>query len=197
MKKLTRTDLLTLEDYARQREQMRRQVLEHKRTRRLSIGPIVNLYFEDRLTMHYQVQEMLRAERIFEAAGIDDELNAYNPLIPDGTNWKATMMIEIPDEDQRKQELAGLVDIENRCYVQVEDHEPVYSIADEDMDRSTADKTSSVHFLRFELDSSMISALRDGKALHAGIDHPSYTHQLSPVPSAIRQSLLRDLDQLH
>ncbi|MDH3645185.1 MAG: DUF3501 family protein [Gammaproteobacteria bacterium] len=194
MKKLTRADLYTLEGYAQERDRMRAEVMEHKRDRRISIGPIVNLYFEDRLTMHYQVQEMLRAERIFEAVGIDDELNAYNPLIPDGSNWKATMMIEIPDPEQRKRELANLIGIEDRCYVQVEACEKVYAKADEDMDRSTSDKTSSVHFLRFELDVGMIEALRNGASLAAGVDHEAYCHRVEPVSGEQRESLLNDLD---
>jgi len=191
--KLTRRDLYSLEEYAQRRAGFRQQVMAHKKNRKVHIGPIATLYFEDRLTMLYQIQEMLRAERIFEPEGIQEELDAYNPLIPDGANWKATFMIEVPDPEQRKQVLAQLIGIEDRVWVQVEGFERVYAIADEDLERETEDKTSSVHFLRFELSPEMISALKGGAALSMGIDHPRYDHSVSPVPEEIRQALLADL----
>ena len=149
MEKLKREDLYSLERYAELRPEFRARVMSHKKNRILSVGPNCRVHFEDRLTMHYQVQEMLRAERIFEAAGIQEELDAYNPLIPDGTNLKATMMIEFADEGDRKKALASLLNIESLVYFQVQGYDKVYAIADEDLDRATAEKTSSVHFLRF------------------------------------------------
>lgn len=193
MNKLTRTDLYSLEAYAEQRDRLRAQVMAHKVNRRLAIGPHVNFYFEDRLTIQYQVQEMLRIERIFESAGIEEELESYNPLIPDGSNWKATMMIEIPDPEKRRVALTQLIGIEDRCYVEVKGSDRVFAIADEDIDRSTTDKTSSVHFLRFELDADMITALRSGAVLSAGVDLASYSHRVEPVPAEVCQSLLNDL----
>lgn len=193
MKKLMPEDLYTLERYARERDRLRAQVMEHKRARRLAIGDAVNLYFEDRLTMLYQVQEMLRAERIFDPEGIAEELRAYNPLIPDGTNWKATMMIEVPDAAERRQRLREFVGIENRVYVQVEGCERSYAIADEDLERSSAEKTSSVHFLRFELSDAMIGALRKGAAIGAGIQHDRYDHHVRVVAEELRNALLADL----
>lgn len=193
MNKLTAQDLYSLEEYARQRPRMRSEVMEHKKNRRLALGELVNLYFEDRLTMQYQVQEMLRAERIFEEKGIREELDAYNPLIPDGSNWKATMMIEEPDVERRRQALANLVGIEDLAYVQIAGFDRVYAVADEDMERSSADKTSSVHFLRFELNEQMVSALRQGAELAAGIDHRHYDVRVDKVAAAVRDSLLNDL----
>lgn len=191
--KLTRGDLYSLEEYAQRRAAFRDQVMAHKQNRKVHIGPIATLYFEDRLTMQYQIQEMLRAERIFEPEGIQEELDTYNPLIPEGSNWKATFMIEVPDPDERRKVLAGLIGIEDRVWVQVDDLDRVYAIADEDLERETEDKTSSVHFLRFELTAEMIAALRDGASLSMGIDHQRYNHSVSPVPEEIRQSLLADL----
>src|SRR5690606_10806561 len=155
MQKLTRNDLFSLEDYAARRPEFRRQVMAHKQNRQLPLGPNVTLHFEDRLTMHYQVQEMLRAERIFEAAGIQEELDAYNPLIPDGRNWKATFMIEFPELEERRAALTQLVGIEDQTWVHVAGHDKVFAIADEDLERDSADKTSAVHFLRFELTDAM------------------------------------------
>lgn len=195
MKKLTRETLYTLEKYADIRKTFRQQVMEHKKNRQLAIGPHATLYFEDNLTMQYQVQEMLWVERIFEADGIQEELDTYNPLIPDGRNWKATFMLEFPDENQRRVELARLVNIEDRVWMQVSGHDKVTPVADEDLERDTADKTSSVHFLRFELSDDMISALKAGAGLAAGIDHEAYQHTVDPLPDNIRQSLLNDLDQ--
>jgi len=194
MQKLTRDDLYSLEQYAGVRDEFRGEVLDHKRNRRLELGTNAALYFEDRLTMQYQIQEMLRIERIFEADGINEELEAYNPLIPDGCNWKATFMVEFPEVEERQKMLQQLVDIENLVFVQVGDFEKVYAIADEDLDRADATKTSAVHFLRFELSADMVAALKDGVHLTAGIDHENYQVEISPVAENIRLSLLGDLD---
>jgi len=194
MNKLSRDDLFSLEQYAEARPAFREKVLEHKKNRRLDLGTNAALYFEDRLTMQYQVQEMLRIERIFEAEGINEELEAYNPLIPDGTNWKATFMVEFPDIAERKAMLSQLVGIENRVYVHVADFERVYAIADEDLERADEEKTSAVHFLRFELPPEQIAALKSGASLIAGIDHENYHVEVSPVPDNIRTSLVNDLD---
>ena len=194
MNKLSRDDLFSLEQYAETRAEFRQKVLEHKKNRRLDLGTNAALYFEDRLTMQYQVQEMLRIEKIFEAAGINEELDAYNPLIPDGTNWKATFMVEFPDIDERKAMLTQLVGIEDRIYVHVADFDRVYAIADEDLERADEEKTSAVHFLRFELPPEQIAALKSGAALIAGIDHENYHVEISPVPDNVRASLINDLD---
>lgn len=190
---LSPTDLYSLEDYARKREEFRRRVLAYKRARRVPLGANATLYFEDRLTMHYQVQEVLRVEKIFAPEEIQGELEAYNPLIPDGSNWKATFMIEYPDEDERRAALTQLLGIEERVWVQVEGHKRVWPVADEDLERSTDEKTSAVHFLRFELERPAIEALRGGAALAMGIDHENYVAEVNPVPAAIRESLLNDL----
>jgi hypothetical protein len=194
MNKLARRDLFSLEDYARQRAEFRARVMEHKAHRRLPLGPHLTLYFEDRLTIQYQVQEMLRAERIFEEAGINDELAAYNPLIPDGTNWKATMMIEYADPAERARALERLVGIENKIWMQVDNLPPVTAIADEDLDRATETKTSAVHFLRFELTPGMITALKSGASIAAGVDHPTYSHRVEHLAELLRESLVADLD---
>jgi hypothetical protein len=194
MDKLTRADLYPLEQYAEVRSAFRAQVIEHKKNRRVPLGPIAALYFEDRLTMHYQIQEMLRAERIFEPQGIQEELDAYNPLIPDGSNLKATFMIEVPDEYERRDKLVELRGIENEVWVRIDGFEPVFAIADEDLERENAEKTSSVHFLRFELTRAMVEAARNGAAMGVGITHNAYTQQLEPLPENIRVSLLGDLD---
>ena len=194
MQKLTREDLYSLEKYSDVRDEFRNEVLMHKRNRRLALGTNAALYFEDRLTMHYQVQEMLRIERIFEAEGISEELEAYNPLIPDGSNWKATFMVEFPEIEERRAMLAQLVGIEDHVYVQIGDLGRVYGIADEDLDRSDANKTSAVHFLRFELSAEQVAALKAGAPLAAGIDHDSYQVEISPIAENIRLSLLADLD---
>jgi hypothetical protein len=191
---LTADDLMSLEQYARERAEFRTRVMQHKKNRVLALGPNATLYFEDRLTMQYQVQEMLRAERIFEPEGIADELAAYNPLIPDGRNWKATFMIEFPDVAERRQALGRLVGVEDRVWMAVERFDRVYAIADEDLERETEEKTSSVHFLRFELEPGMVAALKDGAALSAGADHPALEVSVSPVPGPLRESLLGDLD---
>jgi len=192
MAHLTRNDLYTLEHYAGIRNAFRAQVMAHKKHRRVPIGPHATLYFEDRLTIQYQIQEMLRAERIFEAGGIDEELEAYNPLIPDGSNWKATFMVEYEDVDERRDALSRLIGIEDKVWVQVAGHEPVWAIADEDLEREDETKTSSVHFLRFELTPAMKAAVAAGAAIAMGIDHPEYPHR-ADVPVAVRDSLAQDL----
>ena len=194
MQKLSREDLFSLEKYAEARSAFREKVLEHKKNRRLDLGTNAALYFEDRLTMQYQVQEMLRIEKIFEADGIKEELDAYNPLIPDGSNWKATFMIEFPDVEERQQMLARLVGIEDRVYVHVADFDRVYAVADEDLERADEDKTSAVHFLRFELPPEQVAALKSGAVLAAGIDHDNYRVDISPVSDNIRTSLVKDFD---
>lgn len=194
MHPLVRADLLGLEAYAATREEFRRAVMAHKAARTVSIGPCMRLCFEDRYTIQYQVQEMLRAERSSADAAIQEELDAYNPLIPDGSNWKATQLLEFVDEDERRVALARLVGIEDRTWVQVEGHDRVQAIADEDLERSTADKTSAVHFLRFELNPAMIADLRRGAALSAGADHAHYRHLVAVVAEATRTALLRDFD---
>ena len=194
MQKLTRDNLISLEEYAEQRPAFRQKVIEHKRNRRLDLGTNAALYFEDFLTMQYQVQEMLRIERIFEPDGINEELNAYNPLIPDGSNWKATFMIEFPEVEERRAMLSQLRGIENRVYVQVADFDRVLAVADEDLERSDDEKTSAVHFLRFELPAEQVAALKGGASLVAGIDHENYRVEVSPVADNIRQSLVADFD---
>lgn len=192
MNKLTLNDLFSLEEYHQSRSEFRSQVLAHKKHRRLAIGPNATLIFEDRLTIQYQIQEMLRIERIFETQAINEELLAYNPLIPDGTNLKATLLVEFPEAEERRKALARLVGVEDRVWLQVEGHDPCYAIADEDLDRSTADKTSAVHFLRFEFPVLARSALVAGASLRAGIDHPEYDYRVDPVAQAIADSLCKD-----
>ena len=192
MDKLAGADLMSLEQYARERPAFRARVLRHKSERQLAVGPHATWCFEDRLTVQYQVQEMLRVERIFEAEGIADELAAYNPLIPDGRNWKVTLLIEY-DPSERPAALARLRGIEDRCWVQVAGHDRVYAIADEDLERENAEKTSAVHFLRFELDAAMIASLKGGAALAAGVDHEHYRHAVEPLPPEQRRALLADL----
>jgi hypothetical protein len=192
--KLAATDLMSLEQYARERAAFRTRVIEHKRARQLQVGPNTTWSFEDRLTIQYQIQEMLRVERIFEPEGIAEELASYNPLIPDGRNWKVTLLIEFAQPEERRAQLARLRGIEGRCWVQVAGHARVAAIADEDLPRENEEKTSAVHFLRFELDPAMIGSLRAGAALAAGIDHEHYRHSADPVPAALRTALLADLD---
>ena len=194
MQKLQKQDLYSLEQYSELRDDFRNRVIEHKRDRRLPLGTNATLYFEDTLTMQYQVQEMLRIERIFEAPGINDELDVYNPLIPDGSNWKATFMVEFPDEAERRAMLTHLVGIENKVWMKVGDSERIRPIADEDLERSDEQKTSAVHFLRFELEESEVRALKDGAELSAGIAHENYQVDVSPVAENVRNSLVGDLD---
>ncbi len=184
MKKLQRADLMSLEQYSVQRSEFRRKVLEHKKLRRIDIGPSFSLYFEDRLTVQYQVQEMLRIERVFEVAGIEDELAAYNPLIPDGNNLKCTAMFEFPDVEERRRRLADLRDVEHLVWLQVDGFDRVFAIANEDLPRSNEDKTSAVHFMRFELTQDMIKALSGGAGMSMGVDHDLYHHQTRlPAPN--------------
>ena len=194
MRKLVESDLLSLERYSRERDEFRTRVIAHKKNRQLSVGPGSMWLFEDRLTIQYQVQEMLRTERIFELEGIAEELAAYNPLIPDGLNWKATLLLEFPDPEIRRVQLEKLRGIEDRCWVRAGDGERLFAIADEDLERENDTKTSAVHFLRFELGETAAAALKRGAALSVGIDHPNYRHELEPVPDAVRRALLADLD---
>ena len=194
MTKLTANDLMSLEEYHRNRRDFRKQVLAHKKNRRGAIGGNATLYFEDQLTIKYQVQEMLRIERIFELEAIEEELAAYNPLIPDGSNLKATFMVEFPDAEERRYKLTRLTGIEETVYAQVEGYAKITAISDEDLDRSTEEKTSAVHFMRFELDEAMCAAFKDGAALGFGIDHPNYTESVLAVQSVVRDSLAADLD---
>lgn len=189
---LTHEKLYSLEQYSRIRPEFRAKVMEHKKQRRVPLGDHAALYFEDALTMQYQVQEMLRLERIFEAEGIQDELDVYNPLIPDGSNWKATFMVEYEDEQERKQALARLIGIEKTIWVQVEGYPKLHPIANEDLERETEDKTASVHFLRFELTPEMVAAAKQGAAISAGIDHAGY-HCETPLTPQVRASLTDDL----
>jgi hypothetical protein len=194
MTKLSRKDLYSLEEYAEIRDDFRARVMQHKKNRRLDLGNNLVLLFEDRLVMQYQVQEMLKAEKIFEADGIQEELDAYNPLIPDGTNWKATMMIQYADIAERQQMLKKLVGIENSIWLRVDGHDKVYPIADEDLERATDDKTSAVHFLRFELTPSMIAEIHKGASISAGAEHEYYSVTLDAIPENVAASLANDLE---
>jgi len=193
MPRIARESLMTLEAYAKARKDFRARVLAHKRDRTIHLGEHVTLIFEDELTIRYQVQEMLRVERIFEEAGIQEELEAYDPLIPDGRNFKATMMIEYEDVEERRDALARLKGIEAKTWVRAGEHARVHAIADEDLERETEEKTSSVHFLRFELTAQMAAALKAGASLSAGIDHPQYQAAIDPLPARIRDALVADL----
>lgn len=194
MQKLTRKDLYSLEEYTEMRDDFRKKIIAHKEDRRLELGENVLLMFEDRLIMQYQVQEMLKAEKIFEAEGIEEELGAYNPLIPDGSNWKATMLIQYTDVEERQQKLSQLIGIENTIWMQVEGFDKVFAIADEDLERDTEEKTSAVHFMRYELDNDMITAVKTGAAISAGVEHENYQAIINPIVSNIRDSLASDLD---
>ncbi len=193
MEQLQRQHLYSLEDYATIRDSFRADVMAHKKLRHVQLGENLRLLFEDRKTMQYQVQEMLRIEKIFEANGIQEELDAYNPLIPDGQNLKATLMVEFSDIEERKAALARLIGVERKTWLQVEGFDKVYPIANEDLDRETEEKTSSVHFTRFEFSPEMIAALKEGAALRAGVEHPEYQHELK-LDNAIRDSLVADFD---
>jgi Protein of unknown function (DUF3501) len=192
-RRITRESLMTLEAYAKARKEFRARAMEHKRARTVHLGDNVTLMFEDELTIRYQVQEMLRIEKIFEEEGIGDELGAYNPLIPDGSNFKATMLIEFEDIDERRKALAELRGIEQRVWVQAEGHPRVFAIADEDLPRATDEKTSSVHFLRFELTSDMVADLKRGVALGIGVDHPNYNAEIPALGAVTREALVADL----
>ncbi|HSN41855.1 MAG TPA: DUF3501 family protein [Burkholderiales bacterium] len=193
MPHITRDSLMTLEAYARARQEFRARVMAHKKNRTIALGGNVTLIFEDELTIRYQIQEMLRVERIFEDEGIEEELGAYNPLVPDGSNWKATMLIEYPDLDERRKMLEKLIGIEDKVWVKVDGHQRVYAIADEDLERENADKTSSVHFLRFEFDRAMVGALKRGARVSVGVDHPQYKATVENIEPAVRISLMADL----
>jgi Protein of unknown function (DUF3501) len=192
MPRIERTSLMTLESYARERPQFRARVMAHKKNRTVRLGDHLTLIFEDELTIRYQVQEMLRAERIFEEAGIQEELDAYGPLVPDGRNLKATMMLEYPDAQERRRQLERLIGIEDKVWIQAEGHERVWAIADEDLERENEQKTSSVHFLRFELSEEMAKALKSGAALLIGVEHQHYAARLQTSP-AVRDALVDDL----
>jgi len=194
MRKLTDADLMSLEQYARERPVFRARLIEHRRARSLRLGEHCSWSFEDRLTVQYQIQEMLRTERIFEPAGIAEELEAYNPLIPDGANLKATLLIEYPDPVERAERLAQLRGFERHCWLRIEGFPPVYAIADEDLPRDNQEKTSAVHFLRFEFATPAVAAARAGAALAAGVDHPNYRHSVEPLPEALRAVLVQDFD---
>ncbi|MDH5600266.1 MAG: DUF3501 family protein [Gammaproteobacteria bacterium] len=193
MTNLAREDLMSLEEYAAKRADFRKDVLEHKKNRNIALGPHATLYFEDKKTIQYQIQEMLRIEKIFEAEGINEELDAYNPLIPDGSNWKATFMIEYDDVEERQKVLATLVGVEDKVWVQVEGFDKVYAVANEDLERSTEEKTSAVHFMRFELTADMVKAVKENKAISMGIDYEGFEQVVSPVAESARQSLMNDL----
>ena len=193
MSLLTKSDLWSLEQYSEQRADFREQVLRHKKNRKLMVGNHMQLIFEDRLTIQYQVQEMLRIEKIFESDGIQEELDAYNPLIPDGNNWKCTMFIQYTDVDERIEQLKKLSGVEHKVWIQIGDTGRIYPIADEDMERTDEHKTSAVHFLRFTLDEDQISAVNEGQEMCVGVDHPAYVIDSKDIPEGIRQSLLGDL----
>ena len=193
-KNLKIKDLMSLEEYSKQRDEIREKVLNHKKSRKIDIGTHVSLLFEDKLTITYQIQEMLRIEKIFEQDGIYEELNAYNPLIPNGDNWKATMLIQYPDEEERKEALALLVGIENKVWVKVGDAKKIYAISDEDLDRTRSDKTSSVHFLRFQMQQTEIRIIDHSAPIEFGIDHEHYSFNTGDIDEAIKTSLINDLD---
>ena len=190
---ITRESLMSLEEYARQRPAFRQRVIEHKKRRTVRLGDHLTLIFEDELTIRYQIQEMLRIERTFEEAGIQDELDAYVPLVPGGSDWKATMMLEYPDPEVRKHWLGRLKGVEHRVWVRVEGHEPLFAIADEDWARENEVKTSAVHFLRFPLSRGMVDGLVAGAGLSIGVDHREYRYRLGVVPEPVRRSLCEDL----
>ncbi|SEI64507.1 DUF3501 family protein [Paraburkholderia diazotrophica] len=190
---IARNSLLSLENYAKARKTMRDQIIEHKKLRLVRLGNHVTFLFEDELTIRYQIQEMLHIERIFDEDGIQGELEAYVPLVPDGSNFKATMQIEYANEVERRAALARLIGIEDRVFIKVDGEEPVYAIADEDLERENNEKTSAVHFVRFELTPSMKARLRDGAGLHIGCDHPNYPVDVQTVPDEVRASLVSDL----
>jgi hypothetical protein len=194
VKKLARGDLLSLEQYASERARLRSDVIAHKKLRNVQVGPNMTWCFEDYTTIRYQILEMLRAERIFESDGIQGELDAYNPLIPNGRNWKVTLLLEYPDPEVRRTALEKLIGVEDRCWIRVGEMERVFAAADEDMERENAEKTSAVHFLRFELAPSMVAPMKSGVSLSIGVDHDAYRHVVSPLAGPIRDTLSRDLD---
>src|SRR5271155_4090636 len=185
---------MSLEQYAIDRARLRSEVIAHKQLRNVHIGPNMTWCFEDRATIRYQILEMLRAERIFESDGIQAELDTYNPLIPDGSNWKVTLLLEFPDPGERRAALEKLIGIEDRCWIRVSEMERVFAQADEDLKRENEEKTSAVHFLRFELTASMVEAMKSGASLSIGVDHDNYRYAVSPLPAEVRDALVRDLD---
>jgi Protein of unknown function (DUF3501) len=191
--RITRDSLWSLEEYAKRRDDFRAQVMEHKKNRSVHLGPNLTLIFEDEMTVRYQIQEMLRIEKTFEESGIKDELDAYNPLIPDGSNLKCTMMIEYEEANERAKKLSELIGIEDRVWVQVEGSSKVYAISDEDLERENEFKTSAVHFMRFELKAEMKSNLKAGASIGMGVDHPRYKHQMTELPDNVRNALAKDL----
>ena len=193
MPQITRESLMSLEGYAKVRPEMRAEIMAYKKNRMVELGEHVTLIFEDEKTMRYQIQEMLRAERTFEESGIQDELDAYNPLVPDGSNWKATMMIQYSDPDARKVALAKLKGIEERVWVQVAEQAKVFAIADEDMARENEEKTSAVHFLRFELDAISVAAAKAGSPIRMGIDLAAYPVESTTLAENTRAALVVDL----
>jgi hypothetical protein len=193
LKKLARRDLMSLERYASERIRLRSEVIAHKQLRNVQVGPNMTWCFEDFTTIRYQVLEMLRTERIFESDAIQGEIDAYNPLIPDGSNWKVTLLLEFPDPEERRIALERLIGVEDRCWIRVSEMERVFAVADEDMERENDEKTSAVHFLRFELSPSMVEAMKSGASLSIGVDHDHYRHVQGPLPAPIRNSLSRDL----
>ena len=186
---------MSLEQYAQDRARLRREVIAHKQLRNVQVGPNMTWCFEDHITIRYQILEMLRAERIFESDAIQGEIDAYNPLIPDGRNWKVTLLLEFPDPEERRVALERLIGVEDRCWIRVREMERVFAIADEDMERENEAKTSAVHFLRFELSASMVEAMKSGASLSLGVDHDNYRHMQGPLPAAVRDSLSADLDR--
>lgn len=190
---MSRDDLYSLEKYNEMRADYRKNIMAHKKNRQVPVGPNARLYFEDRLTMQYQIQEMLRAEKIFDGEGIQEELDTYNPMIPDGSNWKATLMLEYSDEPTRVNWLSQLLGIDKKTWVQVDSFDKVYPITNEDLERETEDKTSSVHFMRFELSAEMIAAIKKGSNISMGIEHDNYHHSVDPVAANVRDSLSGDL----
>jgi len=193
MSKLKRENLMSLEEYDQARPEFRSRVMAHKKDRLVRLNEHAALYFEDQLTMQYQIQEMLRIEKIFDAEGIQEELDTYNPLIPDGSNWKATFMLEYPDVEERKQMLTRLIGIEHKVWVRVGDLEKVYPIVNEDLERTTEEKTSSVHFMRFELTDEMVEAAKQGAPISMGVDHAEFTVEVSPLAAETAASLVNDL----
>jgi hypothetical protein len=196
MSKLSRSDLMSLEEYSERRPGFRAEIMEYKKTRQLPLGDNARLYFENRLTIQYQIQEVLRVEKTFDAQGIEEELEAYNPLIPDGNNLKATFMLEFPDVEERQKKTVELRGIEHKVWLRAEDCDKVYPIANEDLPRDDGSRTSMVHFFRFEFTPTMISALKNGAKMLAGIDHPNYSLDSLEIPQAICQSLVADFDEV-
>lgn len=193
MPQISRDSLMTLETYSKERQEFRARVMSHKKNRRVQLGKNVTLIFEDELTIRYQIQEMLRVEKIFEEVGILDELQTYGVLVPDGSNWKSTMMIEYVDPDERAIRLTQLIGIEDTVWVRVQGHDPIYAIADEDLERENEEKTSSVHFLRFELPEDSVRALQQGAVLSMGVDHSAYQVMIESIDVEVRESLVDDL----